>query len=174
MERLALMCEGRNVGELCVVRQGEDTVFSARCRQRQGLWCVWAVGQDGEVRLGCPEVQDGELKLSRRFSRRMTAAAGTVLRGELRTMHTASAPQWERVVQPEALFSLPELCSAVRSCAAALTRPAGQGRLLALPYCPEKPIPLPEMFCFASIRTLQGGEYAVFTLDEAGWPTAEK
>lgn len=172
MEKYPLLQSGKAVGELTVVREGEDTVFSARCRLGEGgLWCLWAVGSTGELRLGVPERGRGEAVLSRRFSGRMTAPLGRISHGEVRNAAAPPRPQaWEEAPRPETLFRTPWLRRALNGRSGALTAPAGKGRLLALPFGAEDPFPLPSLFCLARVQTIRGRRYAVFAFDEKEWP----
>jgi len=171
MEKLPLLCEGRPVGELTVRREGEDTLFSAVCRlPEQGLWCLWAVGREGSLRLGCPEQQQGEVRLSRRFSPRMTVPLGKVIHGEVRKAARPQSTGWERVQAPERLFRTQWLSRTLRGCAGALTQRRGGVRLVALPFSAEKPFPLVSLFCFARICVLEQGSYAVFAFNGEEWP----
>lgn len=43
-------------------------------------------------------------------------------------------------------------------------------RHLALPYAPDAPFPLTELFCFAQIERIDGKNYAVYRVDASGWP----
>ena len=85
MDKFPLLLEGRPVGELITEREALYTWFDIRCRlPEKGLWQAWAVGDQGELRLGVPEPAEGRTALRRRFSRRMTEPLGRLLRGELR------------------------------------------------------------------------------------------
>ena len=56
MDKFPLMLEGKPAGELMTEREGLYTWFSARCPLPEaGLWCAWAVGDRGELRLGVLE-----------------------------------------------------------------------------------------------------------------------
>ena len=44
------------------------------------------------------------------------------------------------------------------------------GRCLALPYAPDAPFPLAELFCFAKIDKINGKDYIVYRFDASGWP----
>lgn len=67
--------------------------------------CAWAVGEQGELRLGVLEPSGGAFVLRRRFSDRMTVPVGRVLRGELRPAGQLQSQQWEAAAEPEQLFS---------------------------------------------------------------------
>ena len=56
MDKFPLLREGKTVGELTVEREQLYTWFEARCRPLdETLWCAWAVGDLGEIRLGVLE-----------------------------------------------------------------------------------------------------------------------
>lgn len=172
MERVPVLHQGRPMGELTARREGEDTCFCALCRgPEQGLWCLWAVGSGGELRLGLPE--NG--RLARRFSPRLTAPLGQLRYGELRPAAPPKEKEsWQSVPDPAALFQTPWLRQALTGQRGAMTCQTGQLRRLALPFSREKPFPLPSLFCLASIRTISGAVYAVFTFDGKEWPVETK
>ncbi len=170
MDKFPLLWEGHPWGELAVERGPLYTVFDVRCPlPGQGLWCAWAVGEDGELRLGVLEEAQGPSALRRRFSQQMTRPIGPLLRGEVRpSLRSASA--WEPSPQPGALFHAPWLRQRLQNARGALTRCQGGRRLLALPYRREDPFPLTTLFCFAHIRSIEGRTYAVFAFDGADRP----
>ena len=171
MERLPLLYQGMNVGELTVEHLAGDIGFSARCRAPgEGLQCLWVVGSSGELRLGVTEGRGGETVFSRRFSQRMTAPLGRLLRGELRRAGEGRESGWQRVSRPEELFRTPWLRRSLRGVEGALTKKTGAGRCLALPYSPESPFLLTPIFCLCSIRRIGERNYAVFSFDDAEWP----
>lgn len=171
MERVPLLYQGRSLGEVTAQKEGEDTCFRAVCRlPEKGLWCLWAVGSEGELRLGVPEGGE-EACLARRFSRRLTAPLGRLLRGELRlAVQPEEKPGWEAAPRPESLFRTPWLRRALAGQQGAMVCRTGKQCRLALPFSPEKPFPLPGLFCFACIRPIGGADYAVFTFDGQEWP----
>lgn len=170
MKKVPLLCDGKTIGELTVTQEGEDTLFSARCKiPQQALWCIWAIGRDNVLRIGCPEVKDGEAQLTRRFSGRMTNALGPILRGELR--RSQRTPQvWEQGTEPSRFFRTEELCRLLRVSGGFLTRRKGTVRLVAIPFSGQRPFPLVSMFCFARIERFQNGIYAVFAFNEKEQP----
>ena len=173
MERVPLMYQGRPIGDLRAKTEGEDTCFFAVCRlPEKGLWCLWAVGSGGELRLGVPEGENGaEARLNRRFSRRMTAPLGRLRCGELRrAAATEEKRKWEETAQPETLFRTPWLRRALSGVRGARTCRMGKLLALALPFSQEKPFPLVPLFCFACVRSIGGSDYAVFAFDENEWP----
>lgn len=172
MERVPVLYQGRPMGELTARQEGEDTCFCALCRgPEQGLWCLWAVGSGGELRLGLPE--NG--RLARRFSPRLTSPLGQLRYGELRPAAPPKKQEhWQSAADPAALFQTPWLRKALSSQQGVLTCRRGEQRFLALPFSREKPFPLPSLFCFASIRTIGAAAYAVFAFDGKEWPIDPK
>ncbi len=82
MDKFPLMQDGRPVGELITEREALYTWYEARCRlPGEGLWCAWAVGDRGELRLGVLEPCGDRASIRRRFSARLTAPIGRLLQG---------------------------------------------------------------------------------------------
>ena len=53
MDKFPLLWEGKALGELIVEQEALYTWFTVRCRlPGEGIWCAWAVGDRGELRLG--------------------------------------------------------------------------------------------------------------------------
>ena len=166
MDKFPLLWEGTALGELTVQREALYTSFTARCRlPGEGLWCAWAVGDRGELRLGVLEPQSG---IKRRFSRQMTEPLGKLLRGELRP--SSGTETWTAAPEPDRLFRTPWLRKNLHGVHGVLTRTAAERRLVALPYDPGKPFPLTPMFCLARVRDIGGKRYAVYAFDEKEWP----
>lgn len=171
MDKFPLLLEGRSAGELTVEREGLYTCFAARCPLPEGLWCAWAVGEQGELRLGVLEPEGRRGAIRRRFSRQLTAPLGRLLRGEVRPAGTRErssrepASGWEPAPVPERLFRAPWLRQRLKGVQGALWRRAGEKRYLALPYDKGKPFPLTTLFCFARLRTIGESAYVVYAFD---------
>lgn len=166
MDKFPLLLEGAPAGELITEREGLYTWFTARCSLRSGLWCAWAVGEGGELRLGVlePEGRQGAV-LRRRFSGRLTAPLGRILRGEARPVGAREPEGWEAAPSPEGLFRAPWLRQRLKGAQGALTRRAGEVRYLALPYDARRPFPLTTLFCFARLRQIGPSAYVVYAFD---------
>lgn len=165
MDKFPLMLEGRPAGELTAEREGLYTWFSAHCPLPEGLWCAWAVGDRGELRLGVLEPEGRQGAIRRRFSGRLTAPLGRLLRGEVRPAGAGQPEVWEPAPAPERLFRAPWLCQRLKGVQRARTRRAGEVRYLALPYDRAKPFPLTTLFCFARLRSIDGDFYVVYAFD---------
>lgn len=165
-DKFPLLRDGRPEGELTVEREALYTWFDARCRlPEEGLWCAWVVGEEGSLRLGVLEPGGETAAIRRRFSMRMTEPLGRLLRGEVRPAAEEDRENWQAAPDAETLFSAPWLRKRLRGLGGALFR-TGEGRkYLALPYDSGKSFPLPTLFCFASIRSINGGRYAVYVFD---------
>lgn len=167
VDKFPLLLDGRAAGELSVERESLYTWFDARCRlpEKEGLWCAWAVGEGVSLRLGVLEPLGQEAVIRRRFSMRMTEPLGRLLRGEVRPAAEEEKETWQSAPDPEALFRAPWLRKRLQDISGALVRTGGGRRFLALPYDSGKSFPLSTLFCFASIRSINGKRYAVFIFD---------
>lgn len=171
MDKFPLLMEGKPTGELTAEREGLYTWFSARCPlPGEGLWCAWAVGDRGELRLGVLEPEGNQGFIRRRFSGRLTAPLGRLLRGEVRPAGAKQPETWEPVPDPDRLFRAPWLRRRLKGVQGALVRRAGGTRYLALPYDPAKPFPLTTLFCFARLRTVGDAACVVYAFDEQDRP----
>ena len=170
MYRFPLLQDGKNVGEMTMRQDGQETVFFCRSSlPGEGLWSLWAVGEAGELRLGLPRTQGNCAVLEKRFSARMTAPVGKVLRGELRSPRQTPQLRWVKVKEG-GCFHTPWLARQLRSWPGALWCAAGKERMIAVPYEPKQPFPLMPMFCFASLQCIDARTYLVVRLNEEEWP----
>lgn len=165
MDKFPLLLDGRPAGELTIEREGLYTSFTACCPLRPGLWCAWAVGDRGELRLGVLEPSENQGCIRRRFSRQLTEPLGRLLRGEVRPAGVREKEVWEPVPAPERLFRAPWLRQRLKGIQGALTRREGDRRCLALPYDKGKPFPLTTLFCFAQLREIGAAAYVVYAFD---------
>ena len=165
MDKFPLLLEGSPAGELIAEPEGLYTWFSARCPLPDGLWCAWAVGDRGELRLGVLKPEGTQGTIRRRFSRQLTAPLGRLLRGEARPAGAREPETWEPAPAPDQLFRAPWLRQRLKGVQGARTRRAGAVRYLALPYDRGKPFPLATLFCFARLRAIGGASYVVYAFD---------
>ena len=171
MDKFPLLYGKETVGELTIEREALYVRFSARCPlPGEGLWCAWAVGDRGELRLGVLEPQGRDGVIQRRFSHRMTAPAGRLLRGEVRPAAGRTEQEWAPAADPAALFRTPWMQERLRGAEGALWRREGETLLLALPYVPRRPLHLAPMFCFARPCRIRGERYLVFAFDTGEQP----
>ena len=77
--------------------------------------------------------------------------------------------EWQRLSEGP-FFRCARLDCALRCTRGALLR-CGEGeKLLALPYAPDAPFPLCELFCFARVCCVMGRWCVVYCLDEQNSP----
>lgn len=130
MDKFPLLWKGKSVGELTVEQAGLYTWFACSCRlPEEGLWCAWAVGDAGELRLGVLEPSGQRAVIRRRFSGRMASPVGKLLRGEVRPAAERAPSQWQSAPSPEALFRTPWLRRALSGIPDVLTRTEGERAL---------------------------------------------
>lgn len=172
MDKFPLVWNGKSVGELTAAEEALYTWFEARCRlPGEGIWCAWAVGAAGELRLGVLEPMGDRAGIRRQFSRRMTQPLGTLLRGELRLVSVPGGNvSWQTVANPEELFRTPFLRQQLRGAEGVLTREMAETRYVALPWDQRQPFLLTPLFCFARLSRIGGREYAVFAFDRKEAP----
>ena len=109
MDKFPLLRDGRPAGELIAEREALYTWFEARCPlPGEGLWCAWAVGDLGELRLGILEPVGDLASIRRRFSARLTDPLGRLQWGEIRPACPAETGAWTPLTAPEALFAPPD------------------------------------------------------------------
>lgn len=77
--------------------------------------------------------------------------------------------QWQRLSE-EPFFRSARLDCALRCTRGALWCRSDRGKLLAIPYAPDAPFPLSELFCFARIGCVMGKWCVVYRLDEQNLP----
>ena len=171
MDKFPLLYGGRPLGELTAEREALYTWFDARCvLPGEGLWCAWAVGDQGELRLGVLEPRGDRASIRRRFSDRLTAPLGRIQWGEIRAAHPAAAGEWAILTEREMRTFPPRLRRELAGTSGILFSREGERRLLAAPYDPARPFPLERFFCFARVRRIGGRSYAVYAFDGGGHP----
>lgn len=172
MGKYPLIYAGKTIGELSTEQEGLYTWFSVSCHPPEdGVWCAWALGEKGELRLGVLEPSGGQFAICRRFSGHQTEPLGTLLRGELRPVgERQKEAGWEPLLHPEQQFKTPWLCEQLRSCRGVLTRREGERRLLAFPWERGCPFPLVPLFCFAELACINGKSRLLFAFDREERP----
>lgn len=167
MDKYPVLAGEQAAGELTVTPEALYTVFDISCPQREGLWCAWAVGESGRLRIGVLEPEAGYLHIRRRFSRQLTAPMGTVLRGELCSLNE-EREKWVSL-EPGTLKT-PYLRRQLGPLPRVLTCCADGCRLIAVPRDDGRPFPLEAMFCFACSRLVKGRSCWVFRFNDREWP----
>ena len=183
MERFSL--DGGR-GWLTVREEGGRARIAAELPDdRRGLYKAWLLGEWGRALAGTFLPEGGVLKLHRTLSldelRRQGAWPPTGALAELAFSAGAadgeagSAPPagWRWEPHPAGLLGEPLLARAAGE-RRALFRQEAEGFSLAYPFDPARPFPLSPLFCFASVRRLGEGWYAVFPFRPGGCPRPPK
>ena len=173
MERVPLRYGQETVGELTMRPQGLYRCCRAEFRLPEGLWCVWAVGEQGQLRLGVAAPAGGVFRLERQLSHRQWQQVGTLLRGEVCPLGENAAENWRAPDHPEQVFCNPWLQRQLAG-GGWKTCVVPEGRRVAIPYRADRPFPLTRLFCFASLRTVEGVPSLVFLFDPKERPIFEK
>ena len=178
MDKIPLLYRGQRIGEAEAERQSLYLCLRIRVPRRNGLWCAWAVGSAGEMRIGTLEPSGTQAEIVRRFSRQSLAPIGALLRVELRpagaspvsdmppVLDMSPIAQWKRAgANPlrEARFQ-----RQIQTIRGVLEREERDRHCLAFPM--GNAFPIPELFCFACARRIGGRNYWVFAFDSRQWP----
>lgn len=171
MESLPVLLEGKKCGELWVEERGLYICYRAVCDLKPdiGPMRLFVVGEQGELRLGVIQPEDGAFVLRRQISVREAASAGRILRCELHS-DVSLEPEWERAVEPEKLFRDPALKRHLQNGTDVLIRRSSDRCFVALPFDVRRPFPMTDLFCLARIRRIRQRQYAVFCFDRQEKP----
>ena len=199
MDRYPLYLDGAPAGFLTAAACGMYDEYRAVCRpEGPALLRAWLEGERGELPLGVLAPEGDVFTVCRRLSRRGTRELGRLkccrvrrldeqpeknpekkpekredppaAPAERRETLPPAPPGWEWADRPERLTASAFFAHMLRPLSGVLTRREGGGRLIAAPYDPAEPFPLPPLFCFARIWDAGSGRYAVFAFDERGAP----
>ena len=164
--------EERPAGALRLRREGERTAVEMECAlDRSGLFRGFLRCSRGEVGLGVLEPKGERLVLRRMLLNGELEPLGRPMSGEMRlSFPFREAGRWRSAAPGEPLLADRALQKELDGTAGVLWRREGGGRYLAVPFRAGGPFPLTALFCFARIREIDGGTYAVFRLDSHGNP----
>lgn len=146
----------RQIGRICITEDEKEICFTVHGAAPAGWYRICLRGDRGELLLG---VWDGGV-LRRRFSRRLAASAGCIRCAV--ACPVGRDEGWQRV-EEDTFCRWPARDGLWR-------RRGSRLRQLALPFPPDGPFPLPELFCLAFICSVAGEQRAVFTFDERDRP----
>ncbi len=134
MEKFPILWCGKPVGEMTAIRQGLYTCYSVSCcLPGEGLWCVWAVGDRGELRIGVPEPRGERAVISRRFSDNGLQGLGTLRSVLLRPVgEEKERVCWTPLNRVEDWFRTPWLCGQLRGLQGVLAVREGKYRRVAV------------------------------------------
>lgn len=163
---LPLLLSGVRTGE---VRTAEDGCVRAVCARREdGLYRAYLEGEEGRALIGVLEPRDARMTAQRRFSREELAALGSLRCGRAVCSFLFGQDGWGD--PPPRFFGDERLERARKAVEGARFRRTGERRELALPYAPDAPFPLEELFCLARIQSVCGRLCAVYCVDGDGRP----
>jgi len=167
MKPLTILLHGKPCGELLVENSGLYKRYSAACRMEPNTepMRLYAVGEQGELRLGIMQPENGRFVLRRQMSAKDASSAGTLLRGELRTL-VMQEKAWQSAAQPERLFRNAALQKRLCGRKGVLFYRCGECCYLAIPFSADTPFPLTDMFCLAHVLWSGKKQYAVFCFDD--------
>jgi len=166
--RCPLRCEGRTLGEVRRRDEGCTVVFEAECEcLTDGLYRAYLTGENGELPLGVLAPEDGRLRLRKRFPARETEKIGRITEARAEKSFSFTDESW-KPLPPGPLLQNARLDRALAAIPEARMRRSGGGWELALPYAPERPFPLPELFCFARVDA--SGGRVLYRFDEKNHP----
>ena len=161
------------IGKAAVTPQGARTQAEVSCcRDNSGLFRAYLLCERGEYPLGVLEPRGERMGLHRTLRTGELQTLGRILRCEIRMSYAFSRQEtWEPLATAEGFFGRDaNLTRQAAAVPGALWRVERGQKLLALPYASNRPFPLPSLFCFAQIRTIQGSSYVVYRFSEAGNP----
>lgn len=180
-------------GAVRVRQEGDRASCQAlRAMTGEGLYKAWLLGQGGRrFLLGTLIPEGGALKLRRSvtltqlrekgvwpptgaeiaMAYRLTPAEGDRETRQGKCPYRQELPQgfcWENC--PGRLTEDRVLRRALERLGCVALREEGEGHCLAVPFEPDKPFPLPPIFCLAQVRELEGRPCLLFFLDREGRP----
>ena len=161
------------VGQVAVEIQGTRVQVFVSCqRDNSGLFRGYLLCEKGEYPLGVLEPRGERMELRRTLRAGELRALGAIWRGDIRMSYAfARESTWEPVKAAGEFFQRdPHLARGVEKIEGALWREERGQRQLALPYAPERPFPLVELFCFAQVRLIEGKSYVIYRFDREDHP----
>lgn len=154
----------------------------------QGLYRAYLLGKGGRLDLGTLLPEGGGLRLQRAYSldhlRRQGCWPATGGRLELtyafgqgRPAASPSGPSsipkgWHLCRRPEGLFGEDPVLSqaAAQAGPCCLCRREAGDFCLAYPWQPQRPFPVPPIFCFAQVKRFQGQPHVTYHFTREGRP----
>lgn len=159
-------------GQLCVWDEGTWVRLEAVCPDDgKGLYKVWVCGRGGRMLLGTLVPEGDGLHLRRRVSRSELERSGCwpITGGETVLAFSFDRSRWHREEYPDRLVKDVVLRQALRGRPMLLRRQA-DGFCLAAQFDPDRPFPIPALFCLSKMEYVEGKLRAVFCFDRDGNP----
>ncbi|MEG1747340.1 MAG: hypothetical protein RR226_02825 [Oscillospiraceae bacterium] len=158
----------------CKGTRAAVTVF--RPRDDSGLYKAYLRGREGRFLLGTLAPEDGTLVLRRDLpiDRLRRCGAWPVIGADIVLEFTFPVrpppPKGWRWSDNAKGFTDPVLQESSQLSGAVLLGDWPFGTKLAYPYSPQKPFPLPPLFCLSKLERLGGKEYIIYYFREDGTP----
>lgn len=150
---------------------------AARPDDGRGLYKAWVRGREGSFLLGTLLPEAGGLRLKRTVSRSSLERAGCwpVTGGSCVLFYPFPGPggpgeAWTPEPIPDRLCGDPLVKESLRGRSGFCARRDGARYLLSAPFRPDRPFPIPILFCLASVEIRGGRPWLVWTFDGAGTP----
>lgn len=172
MEKVVLLCQGREAGSITLHRDGCCTdVWAVMPDPGDGVYRVTLIGEQGQLSLGVMEPGEGGLVLRRRPYSRDVDRLGRLLWGEAGCSPGHQMAQcWRETGCPSRLVHSPFLAERLMERGRAWWRREGELLYLALPVDRKSPFPLESLFCLGRIRCVEGHWCVVYTFDREERP----
>lgn len=164
-----MIYDGQQAGTLTLQSEGLYVSAEAVCRLPTGaLYRLALFCAQGSVPLGVLEPEHGMQTLRCRLTRERLRALGELIQGTvMRSFYLDGAAHWQQV--NGRFFADAQLQAALEACPGARWR--GEGvRELALPYDAQRPFPLVQCFCLASVGELDGESVVFYRFDAQDMP----
>lgn len=150
---------------------------AARPDDGRGLYKAWVRGRQGSLLLGTLAPEAGGLRLRRTVSRSSLGQAGCwpVTGGNCVLTYPfpgAGGPGsvWAPEPLPERLCRDPLVKESLRGRSGFCGRRDGALCLLSAPFRPDRPFPIPVLFCLARVESRGGRPWLVWAFDLEGTP----
>ena len=137
------------------------------------LYKVWVWGDGGRFLLGTPAPERGALRLCRTVSRQSLMQAGCwpVRGGEAEQISQGETPErWAPEPRPERLCGDKLVEESLRGQEGFCARRQGEETLLSAPFRPDRPFPIPVLFCLAQVELRAGRPWLVWRFRRDGTP----
>ncbi len=164
-------------GVITVRREGDQALCRAiHPDSRGGLWKAWLLGTNARFLLGTLIPEGGALRLRRTVTveqlerQGVWPPTGAELVEHSAPLPDAPPPGWRWADCPGRLMGEPGVRLALQDTHRALLRREEEGFLLALPFGPGLPFPIPSLFCLCRVERLEGKNHAVFRFSRRGCP----
>lgn len=170
-------CFETHGGAVRVRQEGERAICQAILGAREdGLYKAWLRGAEGRALLGTLIPQGGALRLRRSVTlsqlreRRAWPPVGAdiVMAYPFTEKTPPTGFAWEE--HPGRLVAEPLLSQCLQMVGRCFVRKEAQGILLAMPFEPKAPFPIPPLFCLSRVERLEGRDYVLFQFSPDGRP----